>query len=118
MHCQPNKEQKLAASDKYARINQDQDPVELLKLTRSITNKHKDKKGGMMVRVEHDVRLYMCFQKPSMSNVDCYKTLKAIRAMWMYTEGECDFMRESTRSNSERSGRKVDWVKAMQQLMK
>ena len=65
-------EQKLVASDKYARINQIQDPVELLKLTRSIMHKQEDEKGGTMARVEHDLRLYMCFQKPSMSNVEYY----------------------------------------------
>ena len=81
VHCHPNMEQKLVASDKYARINQTQDPVELLKLVRSIAHKHEDEKVGTMARVEHDLRLYMCFQKPNMSNVDYYKTFKAIRAV-------------------------------------
>lgn len=55
VHCHPNMEKKLVASDKYARINQIQDPVELLKLVRSIAHKHKDDKGGTMARVEHDL---------------------------------------------------------------
>ncbi len=69
------------SSEKYLQINQDQNPVELLKLIRSIAHKHEDEKGGTMARVEHDLRLYMCYQKPQMTNVDYYKTFKAIRAV-------------------------------------
>ncbi len=79
VHCHPNMEQKLMSSERYLQINQDQNPVELLKLIRSIAHKHEDEKGGTMAWVEHDLRLYMCYQKPQMTNVDYYKTFKAIR---------------------------------------
>ena len=91
VHCHPNLEQKLVAFDKYARVNQVQDPVELLKLVMSIAHKHEDEKGGTMARVEHDLRLYMCFQKPSMSNVDYYKRFKAIRAIVDVQGGRAGF---------------------------
>ena len=32
-----------------------------------------------MVRMKHDIRLYMCFQKPHVSYVNYYKTFKVIR---------------------------------------
>jgi hypothetical protein len=81
VHCHLNMEQKLMLSERYLQINQDQNPVELLKLIRSIAHKHEDEKGGTMARVDHNLRLYMCYQKPQMTNVNYYKTFKAIRAV-------------------------------------
>eukprot|EP00804_Cyclotella_cryptica_P010750 CCRYP_005528-RA/>CCRYP_005528-RA protein AED:0.45 eAED:0.45 QI:0/-1/0/1/-1/1/1/0/127 len=74
-------EQKLVATEKFVLINASQNPVELLKLIRSIAHKHEDEKGGTMARVEHDMRLYLCCQKPNITNVDYYKTFKAIHAV-------------------------------------
>lgn len=69
------------ASEKFVRINTDQDPVELLKLIRSIAHKHEDNKGGTMACAVHNLCLYLCYQKPNVSNAEYYKTFKAIRAV-------------------------------------
>ena len=45
VHCHPKREQKLMALEKFSKINQDQDPVELLKLIKSIALKNEDEKG-------------------------------------------------------------------------
>eukprot|EP00804_Cyclotella_cryptica_P006127 CCRYP_010733-RA/>CCRYP_010733-RA protein AED:0.37 eAED:0.37 QI:0/-1/0/1/-1/1/1/0/397 len=81
VHCHPNMEQKLVALEKFANINAAQDPVGLLKVIRSIAHKHEEEKGDTMARVEHNIQLYLCYQKPNISNVDYFKTFKAIRAV-------------------------------------
>jgi len=59
-----------------------------------------------MARVEHNLRLYMCFQKPSMSNVDCFETFKAIRAVVDVHRGSGQvFTRVLSRSGFKRPGR-------------
>ena len=78
VHCHPNMEQKLMSSERYLQVNQDQNPVGLLKLIRSIAHKHEDEKGGTKARVEHDLQLYMFYQKLQMTNIEYYKTFKAI----------------------------------------
>ena len=78
-HCHPDMEQKVQASEKFEGINQDQDPVALLQLIRSIAHKHKDIKGGTMSIVEHDMGLFTCYQHPHWTNIEYYNLFKAAR---------------------------------------
>jgi hypothetical protein len=91
VHCQPNMEQKIASSEKFVKINQNQDPVELQKLIRSVAHKHEEGKGGTMARVENDLRMYMCCQKPHVSNVVYYKICKTIREVIDVHAGRAGF---------------------------
>eukprot|EP00804_Cyclotella_cryptica_P005150 CCRYP_018673-RA/>CCRYP_018673-RA protein AED:0.44 eAED:0.64 QI:0/0/0/0.5/1/1/4/0/733 len=109
VHCHPNMEQKLVASEKFANINAAQDPVGLLKMIRSIAHKHEEEKGGTMARVEHDIQLYLCYQKPNMSNVDYFKTFKAIRAVVDVHGGRAGFHRGVFEERRVRSRKKTGW---------
>jgi predicted Fe-S protein YdhL (DUF1289 family) len=72
-HCHPLLEEKLEACNDWERINADQDLIQLLKLIRAVVHKHDDQEHSTMALVEHDMKLYMSFQKDNESDSDFYK---------------------------------------------
>jgi hypothetical protein len=72
-HCHPLLEEKLEACNDWAKINADQDLVQLLKLIRAVVHKHDDQQHSTMALVEHDLKLYMSFQRDNESDSDFYK---------------------------------------------
>ena len=90
-HCHPDMEQKLQASERFDRINQNQDPVALLQLVRSIAHKHDDVKGGTMSIVEHDMALFTCYQRPHWTNIEYYNLFKTARDVVKIHVGQAGF---------------------------
>eukprot|EP00804_Cyclotella_cryptica_P009344 CCRYP_009005-RD/>CCRYP_009005-RD protein AED:0.36 eAED:0.36 QI:20/0.12/0.11/1/0/0/9/0/1019 len=90
-HCHPDMEQKVQASERFETINQEQDPVGLLQLIRSIAHKHEDVKGGTMSIVEHDMGLYTCYQRPYWTNIEYYNLFKAARDVVNVHGGQAGF---------------------------
>ncbi len=84
-------EQKVHASERFEGINQDQDPVALLQLIRSIAHKHEDVKGGTMSIVEHDMGLFTCYQHPHWTNIEYYNLFKAVRDVVNVHGGQAGF---------------------------
>jgi hypothetical protein len=72
-------------------INQEQDPVALLQLVRSIAHKHKDVKGGTMSIEEHNMSLYTCYQRPQWTNIEYYNLFKAARDVVNVHGGQAGF---------------------------
>jgi hypothetical protein len=70
-------EEKLEACNDWTQINVDQDLVQLLKLIRAVVHKHDDQEHSTMALVEHDMKLYMTFQKDNESDSDFYKSFNA-----------------------------------------
>jgi hypothetical protein len=72
-HCHPLLEEKLEACNDWDQINVDQDLIQLLKLIRAVVHKHDDQEHSTMALVEHDMKMYMSFQKDNESDSDFYK---------------------------------------------
>jgi hypothetical protein len=73
----PDVEEKLTTSSRWDAINDDQDVIELLKLIRAFAHKHDEIKQGTMAIVEHDLQLYLGFQKSGEDNPTYAKNFKA-----------------------------------------
>eukprot|EP00956_Cyclotella_meneghiniana_P038953 scaffold162906_cov46-Cyclotella_meneghiniana.AAC.1 len=76
-HVDPELEEKLEASAGWAQMTQDQDVIELLRLIRSHAHKHDEMKQGTMSLVEHDLDLYLNYQKADQDLSTFHKLFKA-----------------------------------------
>eukprot|EP00956_Cyclotella_meneghiniana_P009214 scaffold12647_cov40-Cyclotella_meneghiniana.AAC.3 len=75
-HVDPELEEKLEASTGWSQMK-DQDVIELLRLIRSHAHKHDEMKQGTMSLVEHDLDLYLNYQKADQDLSTYHKLFKA-----------------------------------------
>eukprot|EP00956_Cyclotella_meneghiniana_P026461 scaffold57247_cov37-Cyclotella_meneghiniana.AAC.7 len=76
-HSDPSLKEKLKTASTYEAIKRDNDIVKLLELIRGFAHDHDEVKQGTMAYVEHDLRLYLTYQK---SNVPLDEFVKQFRA--------------------------------------
>ena len=76
-HVDPDLEERLESSTSWPQISQGQDVIELLKLIRAHAHQHDEVKQGTMALVEHDLALYLNYQKAHEDIGTFYKLFKA-----------------------------------------
>ena len=76
-HVDPDLEERLETSSTWATINHNQDVVGLLKLIRAHAHQHDEVKQGTMALVEHDLALYLNYQKGNEDIATFHKLFKA-----------------------------------------
>eukprot|EP00956_Cyclotella_meneghiniana_P039180 scaffold167175_cov42-Cyclotella_meneghiniana.AAC.1 len=76
-HCDPSLKEKLKTASTYETIKTDNDIVKLLELICGFAHDHDEVKQGTMAFVEHDLRLYLTYQKPNVELDDFVKQFRA-----------------------------------------
>jgi hypothetical protein len=76
-YVDPVLEDKLESSEKWEKINDDQDVVGLLKLIRGISHQHDEVKQGTISFVNHDLALYLNYQESHEDVGTFFKLFKA-----------------------------------------
>eukprot|EP00804_Cyclotella_cryptica_P015718 CCRYP_013375-RA/>CCRYP_013375-RA protein AED:0.42 eAED:0.42 QI:0/-1/0/1/-1/1/1/0/166 len=77
LHVDPDLEERLESSALWTQISQGQDVIQLLKLICAHANQHDKVKQGTMTLVEHDLTLYLKYQKAGEDLGTYYKLFKA-----------------------------------------
>jgi hypothetical protein len=76
-HCDPSLKEKLKTASSYESVKNSNDIVKLLELIRGFAHNHDEVKQGTMAYVEHDLRLYLGYQKANVPLDDFVREFRA-----------------------------------------